>query len=114
MECFSGNQYNNSQLVDVYANFVEEEMSEMFDEIDEGNEIGFLGELADSLVVGSFLYAVVNSEDFSVYDREPESIEDFEQTIVKLKKYLTRKSILKTLTQYFTCLKTFPILQIWM
>lgn len=89
---FSGNRYNNSELVDVYVSFVEEEMSEMFDEIDEGNDVGYLNELADSLVVGSFLYAVVNSEDFSVYDREPEAIDDFEQSIVKLKKLFNQKN----------------------
>ena len=89
---FFGNRYNNSELVDVYANFVEEEMSEMFEEIDEGNDVGYLHELADSLVVGSFLYALVNSDDFSVYDREPEAIEDFEQSVVRLKKLFNQKN----------------------
>ena len=87
---FSGNSYNDSKLVDVYNALVKEEMNEMFYEIDEGDDLNFLGELVDSLVVGSFLYAIVNNEDFSSYDREPNLVEDFDTTIAQLKKVFNK------------------------
>jgi hypothetical protein len=89
---FSGNSYSDSKLVDVYSNLVEEEINEMFHEVDEGSDLDFLAELVDSLVVGSFLNAIINKEDYTTYDREPELIDDLEQTLAKLKIHFNKKN----------------------
>lgn len=64
---FVGNTLNKEGLKDLYTNLVKEETTEIFDSIKSNDSVEFLDGVCDTLVVGSFLLAVKNQEDFKNY-----------------------------------------------
>ncbi len=61
---FAGNSIDNKSLIDLYENLVDEESKEVFDSIIDKDPVEFLDGIADSLVVGSFLQALVFNYNF--------------------------------------------------
>lgn len=89
---FSGNSILDYSLVSVYDALVEEELKEMISGYENGDDIEYVDGLVDSLVVGSFLYAVINKTRFKEYSRQPLLIENLETEMVKLKKIFNKKN----------------------
>ena len=61
---FAGNDINNKKLINLYIDLVKEESTEVFDSIKDNDPVEFLDGVADSLVVGSFLQALVHGDSF--------------------------------------------------
>ena len=67
MNEFVGNKIEDPRLINLYADLTLEEMSEIFDASDDNDIIEFVDGIVDTMVVGSYLYALKNKDNFNDY-----------------------------------------------
>lgn len=90
----AGNDIRNKNLISLYDGLVHEELNEIFDSILNNDEVEFLDGLIDSLVVGSYLYALIYDDNFDNHENS-QSIVNIKSVIEKIKIIDIDKSISK-------------------
>jgi hypothetical protein len=80
---FAGNNINNKKLIELYEDLVREESKEIFDSLKDNDAVEFIDGVSDSLVVGSFLKALIYDENYENHSTSTEK-GDLNQLISKL------------------------------
>jgi hypothetical protein len=84
---FAGNNINNKKLIELYEDLVREESKEIFDSLKDNDAVEFIDGVSDSLVVGSFLKALIYDENYENHSTSTEK-GDLNQLISKLETLL--------------------------
>jgi hypothetical protein len=90
---FAGNEVTNKNLVGLYVNLVKEELSEIFHAVEVDDVVEYIDGLVDSLVVGSYLYALKKQENFNEYLESFETVDSLKSSIDKLESIYNSEQI---------------------
>jgi hypothetical protein len=90
---FAGNEVTNEKLVGLYVNLVKEELSEIFHAVEVDDVVEYIDGLVDSLVVGSYLYALKKQSGFDGYLESFDIVENLKNSIDKLESIYNSEQI---------------------
>ena len=98
-----GNDINN-QLLNTHSELLAEKTINIFNAIKDNNQIEFLRGLVDSIVVGSYLYALINKSHFNNY-KENHEVVNIKNTVEKLNLIISMKQNIKEISIILTYLE---------